>query len=367
MSSLTLLAGPRAISHIREHGLKQQDIRLIVGASGGPKWFVLYGLDRYLFGEFHSRRESPLAVIGTSAGAWRLACLAQHDPVAALDRLASHYSRQTYSAKPDKHEISREARALLDKVLGDSGAKEIAGNPLIHVNIVADRARFLLSSENNTLLAAGLLCCGASNAISRRTLSWYLERVIFYNRHAGGSILQPADLPTRHVELAAENVKATLMATGSIPLVMEGVTDIRGMEGSLFRDGGIIDYHFDMPFSSVDGLVLYPHFYAGITPGWFDRVAPWRRIDLRNFDNVIVVAPSAEFVNSLPHGKISDRKDFEKMPDDQRLDYWQQVLSASNRLADDFARWLQCDDPTRWIQPLTSARAKHLPATFRPD
>lgn len=355
------------MAHIREQGLKQQHIRLIAGASGGPKWFVLYGLDRYLFGEFLAGRETPLTVLGTSAGAWRLSCLAQRDPVPALDRLAWHYSRQTYSRRPDKHEISREARALLDTVLGESGAEEIAGNPLVHVNIIANRARFPLRSENNALLSAGLLCCGASNAVSRRTLSWYLERVFFFNRHAGGSIVRPTDLPARHVELKAETVKAALMATGSIPLVMEGVTDIKGMEGSLFRDGGIIDYHFDLPFSSVEGLVLYPHFYAGITPGWFDRVAPWRRIDPGNFDNVIVVAPSAEFVSSLPYGKISDRKDFEKMTDEQRLDYWQRVLSASERLADDFSRWLESDDPARWIRPLTADRVKHLPATFRPD
>jgi len=366
MSSLTLMAGPRALAHVREHGLNQQDFRLIIGASGGPKWFVLYGLDRYLFGEFFAGRTTPLATIGTSAGAWRLACLARRDPVAALDLLARYYSTQTYSENPDRHEVSREARQLLDRVLGDTGAQEIADNPLIHVNILANRARRPLRSEHKQLLTAGLMACGLANLVSRRSLSLFLERVVFYNRHAGSCILQPDDLPTRYCELQARDVKAALMATGSIPLVMEGVTDVSGMNGSLFRDGGIIDYHFDLPFSNVDGLVLYPHFYAGITPGWFDKVAPWRHIRARHFENVLLVAPSAEFVASLPYGKIPDRKDFEVLSDAERLAYWETVLTESARMGEDFARWVDGGFNPDAIQPLSTRRTRHLPASFHP-
>ncbi len=366
MSALTLMAGPRALAHVRESGLNQQDFRLIVGASGGPKWFVLYGLDRYLFGEFFAGRTTPLATMGTSAGAWRLACLARKEPVAALDLLARYYSQQTYSASPDRHEVSREARQLLDRVLGDSGAEEIAANPLVHVNILANRARRPLRSEHRHLLTAGLAACGLANMFSRRSLSLFLERVVFHNRHPEACVLQPDDLPTRFCELQADDVKAALMATGSIPLVMEGVTDVSGMRGSLFRDGGIIDYHFDLPFCDVDGLVLYPHFYAGITPGWFDKLAPWRRIRAQHFDNVLLVAPSAEFVASLPYGKIPDRKDFETLSDAERLAYWDAVLSASARMGEEFARMVDCGFSPDAIQPLSTRRVRHLPATFHP-
>jgi len=51
-SSLTLLAGPDALRRIRERGLSADDIDILPGASGGPKWLVLAGLDQVLFREF---------------------------------------------------------------------------------------------------------------------------------------------------------------------------------------------------------------------------------------------------------------------------------------------------------------------------
>ena len=41
-------------------------------ASGGPKWFVLFGLDPYLSGEFFQRQEQQLITLGSSAMPWRL-------------------------------------------------------------------------------------------------------------------------------------------------------------------------------------------------------------------------------------------------------------------------------------------------------
>ncbi len=358
MSSLSIFAGPAARSHILQHGLRQEDIRLIIGASGGPKWFVLYGLDRYLFGEFFAGRQTPLATIGSSAGAWRLACLGQNDPVAAIDRLAEHYSGQTYSAKPDRHEVSREARSMLDRVLGDSGAREIAENPLIHTHIVADRMKGLLRSERSSLLGTGLVLCGLANAVSRRSLGLFLERVIFHTSR-GGRILEPEDLPTRYVTLREENVRSALMATGSIPLVMESVTDIEATPGQVYRDGGISDYHFDLRFDQVDGLALYPHFYSAIVPGWFDKMARWRKIDPRHFDNVVLLAPSPEFVATLPGGKIPDRKDFETMTEAQRINNWQNVLAASEALGEEFSELLANGGLVDRIQPLTRDRSLH--------
>ena len=84
MSSLSIYAGPTALQQIRREGLKADQFKVLVGASGGPKWFVLYGLDRYLFGEFCQRREQQLITLGSSAGAWRLCCLAYWQEVPKL-------------------------------------------------------------------------------------------------------------------------------------------------------------------------------------------------------------------------------------------------------------------------------------------
>ena len=117
MSSLSLYAGPRALQQVRANGLQAEQFKVLAGASGGPKWFVLYGLDRYLFGEFFANRVDGLATLGSSAGAWRLACLASADPVGSIDRLASLYSREQYSAKPTVAEVTDKARVMLHRVL----------------------------------------------------------------------------------------------------------------------------------------------------------------------------------------------------------------------------------------------------------
>ena len=39
-------AGPRALVHLRERGLKPADVRVIPAAAGGPKGLILNPLDR---------------------------------------------------------------------------------------------------------------------------------------------------------------------------------------------------------------------------------------------------------------------------------------------------------------------------------
>src|ERR671912_722692 len=107
MSSLTLLAGPDAYRLVRERGLRAEDVDVLPGASGGAKWLALPGADRFPFGElFQQPRARPLHLIGSSIGSWRMACLAQRDPVAALARGHHAYIHaQRYSAKPSAREV----------------------------------------------------------------------------------------------------------------------------------------------------------------------------------------------------------------------------------------------------------------------
>ncbi|HEX2718969.1 MAG TPA: patatin-like phospholipase family protein, partial [Gemmatimonadaceae bacterium] len=66
---LTLRAGPHALRLIRERGLRPEDIDVIPGASGGAKWLVLAGIDRYVASELlASPRARPLHLIGSSIG-----------------------------------------------------------------------------------------------------------------------------------------------------------------------------------------------------------------------------------------------------------------------------------------------------------
>jgi hypothetical protein len=355
MTALQLYAGPTALASIRRDGLSPEQFRTIVGASGGPKWFVLYGLDRYLAGEFFAGRRQPLETIGSSAGAWRLSCLGLADPLAGIDRLAWHYSRERYSARPTALEITAAAARLVTLVLGPGGAAQIAGNPLVRVHIVADRARTLVSSDRKLLLAAGLGLSALGNALSRRLLGLFFQRVVFHAGPVSQAVEQWHEFNTVCVPLRSDNVAAALLASGAIPIIIDGVRDIPGAPPGVYRDGGITDYHFNAPLRQGDGLVLYPHFYSRFTPGWFDKSLPWRRADPSHFDNVLVLAPSPAFVAGLPYGKIPDRRDFETLDDATRFAYWQTVLSESARLADEFSTMVRTGQGLERILPLAAA------------
>src|SRR5690554_135247 len=91
---IEIKAGSKAYHRIQQQGLTSEDIGFLFGASGRPKWFILQGLDDYLFGDFFNKRTQPLKLVGTSAGAWRFASLGQAQPAKA-SALFSHLYRST--------------------------------------------------------------------------------------------------------------------------------------------------------------------------------------------------------------------------------------------------------------------------------
>ena len=94
---LEIYAGDTALKTIQKHGFKQELFTSFLGASGGPKWFTLYALDKYMFGEFFKNKQQALNLIGSSVGAFRTACFAQKNPVAAIERFAKNYHETIYS------------------------------------------------------------------------------------------------------------------------------------------------------------------------------------------------------------------------------------------------------------------------------
>lgn len=348
MSALEIYAGPKAKSQIEENGLDPAQFSMLVGASGGPKWFVLYGLDRFLFGDYFAGREKPLMTLGSSAGAWRLCCLGTATPLRAIDELAARYSTETYSAHPTVEEITEKMRTMLAAALGVSGAGEIAANEWIQTHIVADRCKGFAESKSTVLQKFALAGSATANLFSRRLLSLFFQRTIFTTMEASGLDKSPfaslSDLDTAIVPLTECNVLDAMLATGSIPFLLEGVRNIKGAPKGLYWDGGITDYHFDLPFNSIDGLVLYPHFSPTITPGWFDKKLFWRKPPLNHFDNVVVVSPSAEFRARLPGGRIPDRNDFQRYSEGKRLENWRQVLDVSHEVALEFSHLVENPD-----------------------
>ncbi|AWL12115.1 hypothetical protein HMF8227_01642 [Saliniradius amylolyticus] len=357
MALLDIYAGRTAYRALAEQGLKSELFDFMLGASGGPKWFVLAGLDRVIFPSFFAGRSRPLHALGSSAGAFRFACFAQSDPLAAINRLAEHYSHTVYSDRPDAAEISAKGRQLLTHVLGQTGVEEIIQNPVIKAHFIVARSRGLTRFERKEAQLLGLLGAASGNALGRRQLRHFFERFVF-SADTELMLGDPSGITSQFVPLRSDNLQQALMASGSIPLVLEGVKDIAGAPPGMYRDGGIIDYHFDLTLQSTtqqQGLVLYPHFWPKPAPGWFDKRGR-RQPHKASYDNVVMLVPSAEFIGSLPYGKIPDRKDFETMPPEQRIPYWQEVIRRSDELGQAFVELTHRQDLTSVMRPIEFTR-----------
>lgn len=333
---LEIKAGSRALERVRQEGLPQSSVDVMLGASGGPKWFVLSGLDKALISEYYRDRDRPLHLLGTSAGSWRFSCYAQQDALSAHERFEQGYLLTRYSDDPTPEEITEKCQLLVDEMIPHSSAEEIINHPVMRFNLIAVRSRGLAKSDRKWPLLAGMGLAAASNVVSRKTLGRYFTRILFHSGTEKAPFHSMNNLPTERIELTAENVADAVLASGSIPMVMQGVSGIAGAPEGVYRDGGVTDYHFDMEFPKSEGLILYPHFYSHMVPGWFDKGLKWRKPARENCDNLVLVAPSKAFVEKLPYGKIPDRKDFTQLSYEDRVKYWKAVIKESERLGETF-------------------------------
>jgi hypothetical protein len=346
---LTIYAGSTARAILEKNTLSPVLFDTFLGASGGPKWFVLFGLDKYLWRNFFVQDTHELNLLGSSAGAFRAACFAQTSPVDAITRLATLYSETVYSTKPTPHEITQKAIELLHKVIPSTACREIINNKTRKAHFILAKTNGLVSAEQKWLQLPGLLESFVLNTIDRKFLRWQYQRIVFQAPNSNLNFNDPANIPTQRINLTTDNLASALLASGSIPLVMEGVNKIPHAPKGMYRDGGIIDYHFDLAFNT-EKLVLYPHFNHQPFPGWFDKNIK-RYANPKNYHNVVMLCPSERFIQSLPYQKIPDREDFTQLDTKSRIKYWQQVLVASEQLAECFDEFLAKPNPYK-IKPL---------------
>lgn len=333
-NGLTIRAGRQALAQIRDGGFDPDWFSTLLGASGGPKWLVLSRMDRVLVEQFLRPRTRPLSVAGSSIGTFRHICFALNDPLSAFDRFEAAYLGQVYKTEPTPAEVTEESRRILAELFGDHGREHVVTHEKINTHIVAVRSRTPVATEARVPLALGLGASAVANAIDRRLLRGFFERTVF---HTGASTIRFQGFGTRTIPLTEENVEGAALASGSIPLVMAGIRDVPGAPPGWYRDGGIIDYHFDFEFDAPEGLILYPHFFETITPGWFDKGLKWRVPRGPALDRTVLVAPSREFVRGLPGGKVPDRDDFRALSTRERLDRWNRVVCACDELADELS------------------------------
>lgn len=334
--ALTIKAGQRAFSRIREQGLKPQDVGILPGAAGGPKALGIQGLDLALFGDWLARAPRERSLIGASIGSWRFASACLPDPVQGLLDLGRLYNEQRFAKGVTMAEVSQSCQRMLDDLLSGRDAMLLA-NPHYRLNIVVVKSHGLLADDHRGRLGLGLSSVIADNLRGRARLSRHFERLIIHDPRQAPPLHPLKDFPSRFLDLELGNLRQALLASGSIPMVMQGVRDLPGAGAGTYRDGGLLDYHLDLPYHG-DDIVLYPHFTDRVIPGWFDKSLPWRRSNPQGLQDVLLVAPSRDYLARLPHGKLPDRSDFKRFlgDDTRRNQYWQAAMSESQRLGDEF-------------------------------
>ncbi len=377
---LSFYGGDRAISIIREHGLTQDIVKVVAGAAGGPKWLILGSMDRFLFSEWFTKRNcalsdtfssestvgkkpnknktDPLFLLGSSAGAWRFAAASHNNPTKALEKFYHAYINQWYSIRPDLKEIDIECQKVLNNFIDDNSVSEILNHPYCRLNFFSVRSKAVAHNDNPVILGSYIMTAAAANLINRKNMSHFFTRTLFYHPsekppfYDMDNVSEKNHFPMLKLSLTTENFKKALTSSGSIPLVMPGVTDIAQAPSGVYRDGGTIDYHLDIPFlgnydscatkdnSSKDKIVLFPHYTDRIIPGWLDKKIIWRKPNYENFRNVLLITPKKKFLNMLPGKKIPERQDFTlfKGKNRERIQRWKVAIKYSEVLGDELCK-----------------------------
>jgi hypothetical protein len=371
--ALAIHAGPRALAHLRTHGLRPEDVRAIPAAAGGAKGLTLLPLDRYLFAHWLPRADRPgappLHLLGASIGAWRMAAACLSDADAALAQLGEDYVMQTYPHAPGRMPTSAVVSAVFGQTLQQrlgARAAEVLAHPRRRLHVFTSRGRRLLHRPGRVTLPLGWMAAFGANALSRRALGGWTERVVFSDpRDPLPAALAEHGLRGRRVLLTPANLAPAVQASCSIPFVLDPVHDIPGAPPGSYWDGGITDYHLHLDYRllaraaamegdaeraasgasttggapAAPGVVLYPHFAPQLVPGWLDKSFRQRHRATPALDDLVLLSPEPAWVATLPGGKLPDRSDFKRFGDDEpaRQRVWRTALAESQRLADEFA------------------------------
>lgn len=348
--ALSIRAGKLARQLIQSEGLQAEQVDIVPGAAGGPKGIGIQGLDQAIFGEFFARAPQRRTLIGSSIGSWRFASILAHGAKAGTERLGELYTNLYFDKKMQRQEVSDICRGmLLDLVQGKEA--ELVNHPDYHLTVLSIKAQHIFQSDQVLPLLASVAGIIGTTAVARKHSRHFMQRVISQPSN-GKQFKVEDDFLTHYHSLTAANVLPWLIASASIPGVMAAIRDIPDAPQGSYRDGGLIDYHIDLPFES-QGIVLYPHFTDSITPGWFDKLFK-RHANPENQARTLLLSPSQDYLQSLPLGRLPDRKDFtlKGLDQKQRIQMWNQCISESQRLGDEFLEIVEKQHFAQVIQDL---------------
>ena len=355
MDRLCIKAGENACERIRDGGFSLDTFTGYAGPAVGPRWLLASGFDLTLLKEKALGRLRPLTLIGASAGAWRFAAWIQPEAEKSYRHLLEAYITTTYTRADKPFSIRDSLTAIINKTIESDALPFALNHRDYRLAVVTARAKNLTAAENVLLQRLGFAFSFLGNALSRSLLYTFLERVIFYSGPKPPAFALRPEFRGVCVPLNKTNFKSVLVATGAIPLIIAGVRDIFGAPRGVYRDGGLIDYHLVGNYGAKeDDLTLLFLHQERLIPGWLDKRLTSRKPSAEDLKNIVMVYPSADFVASLPLGKVPEREDFVTFVDDPetRIANWRQAVAKAEPLGEIFLELVASGKIKDVISPL---------------
>jgi hypothetical protein len=344
MSRLRIKAGKKAYEIIQDGGFNFDAVSAYFGAAVGPRWLVSSGFDLTLLTQNLLGRSRITHLVGSSAGAWRFAAWLQPQAADAYRKLLFAYITANFTRKDTPKTILKKFTEIMNQYIEDDALPFALASKRYRLSVITARARHLIASETLALQTSALAVCYLLNLLSRGNLRHFAERVVVYSGVKPPPFCFQPQFRGKYVRLNEANFKYAVMASGAIPMAVAGVQNIFNAPRGIYRDGGLIDYHLSHQFAAQDDeLVLFFHHQERIIPGWLDKKIKRRVPDAQTLSNVVMVFPSASFIDRLPAGKVPDRDDFKRYIDNgkQRIQNWNKAVELSAPLGEDFLELAQ--------------------------
>ena len=339
MSRIRIKAGKNIYKIIKDGGFNFDSVSTYFGPAVGPRWLITSGFDLTLLKGGFLGRSKPVQLVGASAGAFRFAAWLQPQAIESYQKLLEAYINVAYTKQDTPSTSLGEITNIVNVYLEDDALPFALANKKYRLVIITARARGLVAYKNTGLQKLGLVACFVFNYFSRENIYKFAERVVFYNASKPPAFCLRSRFRGTYVQLNEVNFKYAVLASGAIPLVIEGVRDIYGAPRGVYRDGGLIDYHLTHQFAAKENeIVLFFHHQERIIPGWLDKNITRRVPEPYALNNVLMVSPTQSFIESLPGGKVPDRTDLVTFIHDQetRIKSWRKAVELSAPLGEEF-------------------------------
>ncbi|MCX7982539.1 MAG: hypothetical protein N2572_06500 [Syntrophales bacterium] len=334
IDDLRIFAGSQAYEIIKERGLNWDDIGVYFGAAVGPRWLIASGFDLSLMKHAVLGRKNPILLIGASAGAWRLSTWTMPEAEKSYRHLMEAYITATYTEKDTPRTINHSLLRIIDQAIEDDAIPFALRHPRYRLAIITARSKHLTAFSSKIIQGLGFGLCYLFNMISATSIFAFVDRVVFYS----GPHSPPCERGYM-IPLTPANFKPALLASGAIPMVVEGVKDIIGAPPGTYRDGGLTDYQLNsaLPPKAETGFTLCFLHHPKIIPGWLDKRLK-RRPNPEKLKKTILVVPSEDLVARLPAGRVPEREDFIRYISDpqKRIKNWRQAVDLSSHLGEVF-------------------------------